>query len=75
MKRLGSALYAPEPTQDIHSENSNARTGGNSGEGLFRTRFAVGEAIAADHDCNQTCNLRNGASEKGLDGVKAGVEG
>ena len=69
------ALYAPEPTQDIYRENSNARSGGNSGEGLFRTGFAMRESVAADHDCNQTCNLRNGASEKALDCVKARVEG
>src|ERR1039458_8217004 len=71
---LGRALYSPEPTQDIHSENSNARSRGNARECLFCTRFAVCEAVASDHDCNQTCNLRDRASEKGLYGVKAGVE-
>ena len=68
------ALYAPEPTQDIHGENGNARSGGNASERLFCAGFAVREAVAADHDCNQTCNLRDGAGEKALDGVKAGVE-
>ncbi len=34
----------------------------------------MGEAIAADHDCNQTCNLRDSAGEKALDCVKPGVE-
>jgi hypothetical protein len=71
---LWKALYAPEPTQDIHGEDGNARSGGNSGECLFRTGFAVREAVAADHDRNQTCNLRNRAGEKALDGGKAGVE-
>jgi hypothetical protein len=42
---------------------------------FFRTRFAVSEAVAADHNRNQTCNLRNGAGEKGLNGGEAGVEG
>jgi hypothetical protein len=41
---------------------------------FFCAGFAVGEAVAADHDCNQTCNLRNGSGEKALYGVKAGVE-
>src|SRR6266705_3146706 len=68
------ALHAPEPTQYIHRENRNTRTGSNAGERLFCTGFAVREAVAADHNCNQTCNLRNGASEKTLVGVEAGVE-
>ena len=67
-------LYAPKPTQDIHCKYRNARSGGNSGQRLFCTGFAVREAVAADHDCNQTCNLRNGAGEKALYCVKAGVE-
>ena len=58
------ALYAPEPTQDIHGENSNARSGGNTGERLFCAGFPVGETVPADHDGNQTCNTRNGASEE-----------
>jgi hypothetical protein len=36
--------------------------------GLFRTGFAVCEAVAADHDRNQACNLRDSAGEKALDG-------
>ena len=68
------ALYAPEPTQDIHRENRNARSGGNASQRLFCAGFAMRESVAADHDCNQTCNLRDGAGEKALDGVKAGVE-
>src|SRR5260370_2921034 len=70
----GSALYAPEPTQNVHSENSNARSGGDAGQRFFCPGFTVGEAIAAEHGCNQACNLRNGAGEEGLDRVKAGVE-
>jgi hypothetical protein len=69
-----SALDAPEPTQDIHSKNRNTSSGGNAGERFLRPGFAVCEAVAADHDCNQTGNLRDGAGEKGLDGVKAGIE-
>ena len=64
----------PEPTQDIPCENGNTRSGRNASERLLCAGFAVREAIAADDDCNQTCNLRNRACEKGLDGVKAGVE-
>jgi len=71
---LGSVLNAPEPTQDIDGENGNAGSGGNSGERLLCAWFAMGEAVAADHDRNQTCNLRNRAGEQALDGGKAGVE-
>ena len=68
------ALYAPEPTQDIYGENGDARPSGNAGERLFRAGFAMRESVAADHDCNQTGNLRDRAGEKALDGVKARVE-
>src|ERR1019366_7820098 len=73
-KVAGRALYSPEPTQDIQSENGNAGSGGNAGQRLFCAGFTVGEAIAADDNGDQTSNLRNGAGEEGLDGVKAGVE-
>ena len=53
----------------------NARSGSNAGQRLFSAGFAVGEAIAADDNRDQTCNLRDGACEKSLDSVKAGVEG
>ncbi len=36
--------------------------------------FAVREAIAADHDGDETRDLRNRAREKALNGGKAGVE-
>ncbi len=68
------ALHAPEPTQDIHRENGNARSGSNASQRLFRAGFAVREAVAADDDRDQTCNFRDRASEEALDGVKAGVE-
>jgi hypothetical protein len=58
----------PEPTQDIHGENGDTRSGGNTGRRLFCSRFAAREAVA------WTRNLRNGASEKALDSGKAGVE-
>lgn len=67
-------LYSPQPTQDIHRENSNARSGGNAGERLFCAGFAVREAVASDHDRHQTCNLRNGTGKEALDGRKARVE-
>ena len=69
------ALYAPEPTQDIHCKYRNARSGGNTSERLFCAGLPVRESVAADHNCNQTCNLRNGTGEKTLDCVKAGIEG
>src|SRR5579862_717824 len=71
---LNVALYAPEPTQDIHRENSNARSSGNTSESLFCAWFPVREPVPADHDRNQTCNLCNGAGEQTLDRVEASVE-
>jgi len=59
-------LNAPEPTQDIHGENGNAGSGGDTGERLLRAGFTVGEAVAADDNGDQACNLRNGSGEKGL---------
>ena len=41
----------------------------------FCTGFAVREAVASDHDRNQTGNLRNGTGEKVLDSSKTGVDG
>jgi hypothetical protein len=67
-------LHAPQPTQDIHGENGNARSGGNASQRLFGARFTVCKTVAADDDCNETCNLRNRAGKEVLDGVKAGVE-
>jgi hypothetical protein len=71
---LKVALYAPEPTQDIYGENGDARSSGNASKRLFCAGFAMRESVAADHDCNQTGNLRDGAGEKALDGVKSRVE-
>jgi hypothetical protein len=42
---------------------------------FFCAGFAVSKAVAADHDCNQTCILRDSAREKALDRVEARVEG
>ncbi len=40
----------------------------------FCAGFAMREAVAADYDCYQTCNLRDRPGEEALDGVEAGVE-
>jgi len=48
--------------------------GGNPGQRVFGSGFAVREALATGHDRHPTCNLCNGAGEKALDGSKAGVE-
>ena len=68
------ALYAPEPTQDIHRENGDARSGSNAGQRLLCVGFAVCETVPADHDCYKACNFRNRSGEKGLDGVEASIE-
>ena len=68
-------LHAPEPTQDIHGENSNACSGGNTSERLFCAGLAVRESVASDHNCDQTRNFRDSSSKEALDGIKAGVEG
>ena len=60
---MGTELYAPEPTQNIHCENGNARSRSDSGERLLRAGFAVSEAVAADDDGNQTCDFRDRSGE------------
>jgi hypothetical protein len=42
---------------------------------FLRSRLTVSEAIAADHNRNQTCDLCDGAGEQGLNGGEAGIEG
>ena len=68
------ALYAPEPTQDIHCKYRNARSGGNAGQRLFCAGFSVGEAVTADHDGDQTSDLRDCPSEQRLQCVKTSIE-
>jgi hypothetical protein len=46
-----------------------------SASAFFAPGFAVCKAVAADHNCNQTRNFGDRASEKALDCVKPGVEG
>ena len=57
------ALYAPEPTQDIRSENSSTRSGGNASKRLLRAGLAVREAVAADDDGDQG-DLGHGAGKE-----------
>jgi hypothetical protein len=41
---------------------------------LLRSRLTVGKAVAADHDGNQACNLRDRSRTEVLQGLKAGVK-
>jgi hypothetical protein len=69
------ARYTPQSQlRTFTARTAIPRSGGNAGQRLFGAGFAVREAVAADHDCNETCNLRNGAGEKTLDRVEARVE-
>ena len=68
-------LHTPKPTQDIHSENGNASSGGHPSEGLFRAWFSVRETVAADHDCDQACHSRNGSREEHFKCGESIVEG
>src|SRR4030081_3466949 len=61
-----NASYAPEPTQDVGSENGNTRAGGYAGESFLCAGVAMCEVIAANHNRNQACHLRNGSGEEGL---------
>src|ERR1700678_612380 len=69
------ALYPPEPTQDVHCHNGNARSGGNTSERLFCAGLAVRESVASDHNRDQTRNFRDSSRKEALDGIEAGVEG
>ena len=71
----GVFLNAPEPSQNIHSENSNASAGRYAGKRLLRARFPMRKAVAADYNRDQACDLGDGSGEEGLNGGKAGVEG
>ncbi len=68
-------LHAPQPAQNIHRENGDSSSGGDTGERLFRARFPVSEAIAAHHNCDQARNLGDGSGETGLESRKTSVEG
>jgi hypothetical protein len=57
------SLNAPEPTQDIHSENGNTCPSGYASQCFLGAWFAVSESVAADHDRNQTCDFGYGSSE------------
>ena len=67
-------LHSPQPTQNVHSEDRYAGSGGNAGERLLCTGFSMRKAVAADHDGYKTCNFCNRSGEKGLDSVEAGIE-
>ena len=73
-RRVQQLLDSPQPTQNIHSEDRYAGSGGNAGKRLLRARFTMREAVSADHDCYKTCNFRDRSSEEGLDGIEAGIE-
>jgi hypothetical protein len=70
----GNASYTPQSQLRTFTENGNPGSGGDTGQGFLCARFPVSEAIAADHDGNETCDLRNRAREKALYGGKARVE-
>jgi hypothetical protein len=67
-------LYAPKPTQNVHGEDRYSGPGGDAGERLLRARFTMREAVAPDHDCYKTCNLRDRSGEKRLDCIEASIE-
>ena len=72
---MGEMLDTPEPGQDVDSENGNSGAGGDTGESLLCAGFSMRETVAANHNCNQAGDFRNGSGEEGLHGGEAGVEG
>ena len=56
-------LHTPEPTQDVHSEDGNAGSGGDPSKGLLGSWFPMGEAVTADHNGNQAGDLGNRSCE------------
>ena len=68
------SLHAPEPRQDIHSENGNAGSGSDSGQCFLGSGFAMRKAVAADHNCDQRGDLGNRACEEGLESGKPCVK-
>ena len=74
MGRRNARKINPRASQDIDCEDRDASAGSDTGECLLRTRFAVGEAIAANDNCDQRCDLGDGSSEKSLKGCEARIE-
>ncbi len=67
-------LYAPQPRQYVHREDSDSGPCGHTRKGFFRARLAMCELIAADHDGDQAGHSRNGSGKQHLDGSKAVVK-
>jgi hypothetical protein len=59
----GVFLHAPEPSQNVHGENSNAGSGGYAGKGLLCAWFSVRKAVAADDDGDQASDFGDGSGE------------
>ena len=66
--RDAERLNTPEPTQDVHREDGNASPGSDTGESLLCAWFAVREAVTADHNGDETCDLGDRTCKQGLQG-------
>src|ERR1700733_8664830 len=66
--------HTSEPTEDIRRHQGNASSRCDSGKRLLRSGFTVREAITADHDGDQACDLGHRASEECLKESETGVE-
>src|ERR1019366_2454083 len=74
-KARRDSLHTPKPGQYVCRKDGNAGSGGDTGERLLCSRFAVSEAIAANHNRNKACDLCDGAGEERLNGSEARIEG
>jgi hypothetical protein len=70
----GVFLHAPEPSQNIHSENGNSGSSSDAGQRFLCAWFTVRKTIAANDNRNQACDFGNGSGEEGLKSGKARVE-
>src|SRR6266550_3543557 len=72
---MGEMRHTPQSQlRTLGSENGNTRAGGYAGESFLCAGFAMCEAIAANHNRNQACHLRNGSGEEGLQRGEACVK-
>ena len=68
-------LHTPKPTQDVHSENGNSGSGGDSGQRPLRAGFSVCESVAPDNDGDQARDSSNRSGEERFEGGESAVEG
>lgn len=69
-----SRLGSPQPAQYVRGEHCDSGSGGDTGKRLLRAGFSMREAVTANHDGNQTGDLRDRAGEEVLQRGEPAIE-